>query len=142
MKILAWFTLFFLSLDQSSFASAIDIKSCLKQALAKGNPIYQVPEGSSTEGYNRYLAMLCDGEPAKILYNSLAGVAAPGDWNGRTRGETKILGEDGGSSMCYHITRDASGEKSNTYNCSIRLNIDSKQMGKSQSGEMTPFPVK
>jgi hypothetical protein len=126
----------------TSFATSMDIKGCLKQALDKENPLYQVPEDASPEGYSRYLVLLCNREPAKDLYDSINILPTDGDWNGRTRGTVKFLGETGGASMCYHITRDANGEKVDDYNCSIRLNIDSKQMGKTQSTEMAPFPLK
>jgi hypothetical protein len=125
-----------------SFATSMDIKGCLKQALEKDTPLYQVPEDRDTDGYSRYLVLLCNRDAAKDLYESIQGPPSEGDWNGRTRGTTKFLGENNGASMCYHITRDGNGEKADDYNCSIRLNIDSKQMGKTQSAEMVPFPVK
>ena len=124
------------------FATPMDIKGCLKQALDKETPLYQVPEDSSADGYSRYLVLICNRDPARDLYDSILGPTTDGDWNGRTRGTIKFLGESGGASMCYHITRDANGEKADDYNCSIRLNIDSKLMGKTQTAEMVPFPVK
>ena len=128
----------------SSFAAAnsMDIKGCLRQALEKDTPLYQVPEDHGADGYSRYLVLICNRGPAKDLYESIDGTSTPGDWNGRTRGDMKFLAEENGASMCYHITRDAEGEKTDDYNCSIRLNIDSKQLGKTQTAEMIPFPLK
>jgi hypothetical protein len=123
-------------------ASSMDIKGCLKQALEKDTPLYQVPEEHGTDGYSRYLVLICNRGPAKDLYETIEGPSTPGDWNGRTRGDTKFLAQDNGASMCYHITRDSEGQPADDYNCSIRLNIDSKQLGKTQNGEMTPFSLK
>jgi hypothetical protein len=134
----------FLILPSMSFAgaSSMDIKGCLKQALEKDTPLYQVPEDHGADGYSRYLVLICNRGAAKDLYESIDGPSVPGDWNGRTRGDTKFLAQDNGASMCYHITRDAEGEHADDYNCSIRLNIDSKQLGKTQTAEMAPFPLK
>ena len=142
MKVLLLLSVFLSLFPKASFAAVADVKGCLKQALEKETPLYQVPENQEADGYTRYLVLICKGDTAKDLYDSISGPPTAGDWNGRTRGETKFLGEDGGASMCYHITRDAEGEKSNDYSCSIRLNIDPKLMGKTQGATMSPFPVK
>jgi hypothetical protein len=142
MKVLLLLSVFFIIAPHSSFAGFNEVKACLKQALEKESPIYQVPENQEPDGYTRYLAMLCNGDPAKELFESISGPASAGDWNGKTRGDTKFLAEEGGASMCYHITRDADGEKANDYSCSIRLNIDAKELGKVQSASMSPIPTK
>jgi hypothetical protein len=144
MKIFIFILLSAVATQNSAFAadSSAAVKACLAQAITKDNPIYQVPEVKEADGYTRYLAVICNNDVAKDLFNSIPGPADAGDWDGKTRGDRKFLAEDGGASMCYHITRDSEGEKANTYGCSIRLNIDTKHLGKAQSGQMVAFPLK
>jgi hypothetical protein len=125
-----------------ALAAPADIKSCLRQALSKDHPLYQVPEFEGKEGFSRYLVLICNGAAAKELYSAIRDNASPGEWSGKTRGEVKFFGEEGGSSACYHITRNQEGDPVSDYNCSIRLNIASQLLGKTQTGEMTPFKVK
>ncbi len=132
----------FIHLPLASLGAATDVKACLKQAMQKEDPLYQVPEEGGTDGYSRYLVLICNGSVAKDLYNSISDAASPGDWNGRTRGEVKFFGENGSGSMCYHISRNSDGEPTNDYNCSVRLSIASKELGKTQTKEMIPFSVK
>ncbi len=120
----------------------VDVKSCLRQALSKEHPLYQVPEFEGKDGYSRYLVLICNGTAAKDLYSAIKDPAAPGDWTGRTRGEVKFFGESGGDSACYHITRNQEGDSVSEYNCSIRLNIATRLLGKTQTAEMTNFRVK
>jgi len=128
----------------TAFANGVqvDVKSCLRQALSKEHPLYQVPEFEGKDGYSRYLVLICNGTAAKDLYSAIQDPAAPGDWTGRTRGEVKFFGESGGDSACYHITRNQEGDPVSEYNCSIRLNIATRLLGKTQTGEMTNFKVK
>ncbi|MBC7396364.1 MAG: hypothetical protein H7333_02880 [Bdellovibrionales bacterium] len=120
--------------------SAEELKACLKQSLAKESPVYQVPEVSnSVQGNDRYLAMLCDGASAKELYKTLEGAPQEGKWGGKTRGEIKFLGENDGSSMCYHIIRNAEGNSVDQFACTIRLTISQKVLGKTPAFEMGPF---
>jgi hypothetical protein len=130
------------SLLPSSFAATADLKPCLKQALSKSNPLYQVPEFEGKDGYSRYLVLICNGSAAKELYSAIQDSPSPGDWSGKTRGEVKFFGDGGGSSACYHITRNQEGDPVSDFNCSIRLNIASQLLGKTASGEMTPFDLK
>lgn len=119
-----------------------EIRQCLKKAFAKKSPIYQVTEDLDKSGkYNRYLALICDGEAAKSLYHSIKDQTYPGEWGGKTLGNLKYLGDNGGVSLCYHITRDAEGEKADRYNCSIRLNISSENLGRTPLEGMNPFPL-
>ena len=83
--------------------------------------------------------MICEGDAAKGLYNSIKGETYPGDWSGKTQGDLKYLGETGGVSLCYHITRDSEGERSDRYNCSIRLSISSEVLGKTTVDSMSAF---
>jgi hypothetical protein len=129
-----------LLLAQHSFAGDVEVKECLKKALSKANPIYQVSEDLDKSGkYSRYLALICEGEAAKLLYHSIKDQTYPGDWTGKTQGNLKYLGESGGVSLCYHITRDSEGERADRYNCSIRLNISSENLGKTTLDGMNPF---
>jgi len=123
-------------------AAQVDVKSCLRQALSKDHPLYQVPEFEGKDGYSRYLVLICNGTAAKDLYSAIQDAASPGDWSGKTRGEVKFFGESGGDSACYHITRNQEGDPVSEYNCSIRLNIATRLLGKTQTGEMTTFKVK
>jgi hypothetical protein len=130
------------SLMSSPFAYAGDaeVKACLKKAMSKENPIYQVAEDLDKAGkYSRYLVLICEGESAKGLYNSIKEQTYPGDWSGKTQGDLKYLGETGGVSLCYHITRDSEGERADRYNCSIRLNISSDVLGKTTLDGMNAF---
>jgi len=127
-------------LAQHAFAGEVEVKECLKKALSKANPIYQVSEDLDKSGkYSRYLALICEGEAAKLLYNSIKDQTYPGDWSGKTQGNLKYLGENGGVSLCYHITRDSEGERADRYNCSIRLNVSSENVGKTNLDGMNPF---
>jgi hypothetical protein len=127
----------------TSFAGPSEVKDCLREAIAKPNPVFQVADAPSpVERFSRYLVMICNGESAKNLYESLNEAAVPGEWAGKTRGEFKYLGEDGGASMCYHVNTDSKGEIVNEYNCSIRLTIASKNLGKTKDSEMEPFILK
>jgi hypothetical protein len=128
--------------NASASGAPVDVKSCLRQALSKEHPLYQVPEFEGKGGYSRYLVLICNGSAAKDLYSAIQDPAAPGDWTGKTRGEVKFFGESGGDSACYHITRNQEGDPVSEYNCSIRLNIASRLLGKTQTGEMTNFRVK
>jgi len=119
-----------------------EIKQCLRKSLSKQHPIYQVTEDLDKTGkFNRYLALICDGEAAKNLYHSIKDQTYPGDWTGKTTGNLKYLGDNGGASLCYHITHDADGEKADRYNCSIRLNITNDNLGKTPLEGMNPFPL-
>lgn len=140
-KILAISLVLSCSFSASSFAdSADEVKACLKQSLAKESPVYQVPEiTNSVQGNDRYLAMLCDGPPAKDLYRTLDGTPTEGKWGGKTRGEIKFLGENDGSSMCYHIVRNSGGSSVDEFACTIRLTISQKVLGKTPAFEMSPF---
>ena len=131
----------FNALSVNCFADSEDeVKACLKQSLAKESPVYQVPEiTNSVQGNDRYLAMLCDGGPAKDLYRTLEGVPTEGKWGGKTRGEIKFLGENDGSSMCYHIMRNSEGNSVDEFACTIRLTISQKVLGKTPASEMGPF---
>lgn len=130
---------------QQSVASAgeVEIRACLKKALSKEYPIYQVAEDKDDAGkFSRYLVMICEGDAAKALYNSIIDQTYPGDWSGKTQGNLKYLGETGGSSLCYHITRDSSGIRSDNYNCSIRLSVAAAVLGKTTKDGMAPFDTK
>ncbi len=129
-------------LGATANAVQVDVKSCLRQALSKEHPLYQVPEFEGKDGYSRYLVLICNGTAAKDLYSAIKDSSAPGEWGGKTRGEVKFFGESGGDSACYHITRNQEGDAVSEYNCSIRLNIASRLLGKTQTGEMTSFRVK
>ena len=125
---------------QRAFAGEPEVKACLKKAITKDNPIYQVPEELDKTGkYSRYLVLICEGDSAKGLYNSIKGDTFPGDWSGKTQGELKYLGETGGVSLCYHITRDSEGERADRYNCSVRLSISSEVLGKTSVDSMSAF---
>lgn len=139
-KIIALTTLGITSLFSHSFAGDAEVKACLKKALAKDHPIYQVAEDLDKTGrYTRYLALICEGDAAKSLYNSIKEQTYPGDWSGKTQGDLKYLGETGGVSLCYHITRDADGERADRYNCSIRLSISAEVLGKTTLDGMNAF---
>ncbi len=140
-SILMFFVLGFILLaSQYSFAGDADVKGCLKKAISKENPIYQVSEDLDKSGrYSRYLVLICEGEPAKNLYNSIKEQTYPGDWSGKTQGDLKYLGEMGGVSLCYHITRDSEGERADRYNCSIRLSISAEVLGKTALDGMNAF---
>ena len=126
--------------SQYSFAGDPEVKACLKKAMSKENPIYQVAEDLDKAGrYSRYLVLICEGDSAKGLYNSIKEQTYPGDWSGKTQGDLKYLGESGGVSLCYHITRDAEGERADKYNCSIRLSISSEVLGKTILEGMNPY---
>lgn len=123
-----------------AFANEADVKACLKKALAKENPIYQVAEELDKTGrFSRYLVLICEGDVARSLYNSIKDQVFPGDWSGKTQGDLKYLGETGGVSLCYHITRDSEGQKADRYNCSIRLNISSEVLGRTPLDGMNTF---
>ncbi len=129
-----------LLLSAPSFGGEIELKDCLKKALSKAHPIYQVAEDLDKAGkYSRYLALICEGDTAKGLYHSIREQTYPGDWEGKTKGDLKYLGETGGVSLCYHITRDAAGERTDRYNCSIRLSISSDVLGKTPLDGMSAF---
>ncbi len=129
-----------LTSSASAYDSADELKACLKYALAKESAIYQIPEvTNSIEGNDRYLAMLCDGPVAKDLYRTIVGLPQEGKWGGKTRGEIKFLGENDGSSMCYHIVRNGEGDSVDEFACTIRLLISQKVLGKTPAFEMTPF---
>ena len=126
-----------------AFAGGAEVKACLKNAMEKPNPIYQVAEGDDGAGrFNRYLAIICEGDSAKSLYESLRGEVYPGDWSGKTKGDLKYLSDSGDASLCYHITRDQDGERADRYSCSIRLNVSQKALGKTVSDGMNPFELK
>ena len=126
-----------------AFAGGAEVKGCLKSAFAKPNPIYQVPEMSDGNGrFFRYLAIICDGDSAKDLYEAIKEESTPGDWSGKTKGEVKYLSMKGDASFCYHITRDADGERADQYSCSIRLNIAERNLGKTVTDGMNPFDLK
>ena len=123
-----------------AFAGDAEVKACLKKAITKENPIYQVAEDLDKAGrYSRYLVLICEGDSAKGLYNSIKEQTFPGDWSGKTQGDLKYLGETGGVSLCYHITRDSEGERADRYNCSIRLSISSDILGKTTLDGMNAF---
>lgn len=126
--------------SQYSFAGDAEVKACLKKAVMKENPIYQVAEDLDKAGrYSRYLVLICEGDSAKGLYNAINEQTYPGDWPGKTTGDLKYLGETGGVSLCYHITHDSEGERADKYNCSIRLSISSAVLGKTILDGMNAF---
>jgi len=126
-----------------AYAGPKEVKACLAQALDKENPIFQVSDAPSPEPKDsRYLVMICTGKPAQELYQVLTGDPVQGEWSGKTRGEFKYLAEDGGASMCYHINTDSEGHIVDDFNCSIRLNIAGKNLGKTTESEMAPFVLK
>jgi hypothetical protein len=118
------------------------LKACLKSALSRESPLYAVPEKTPIEGLQHYLVMVCDGQPAKDLYLSIPGAGFEADFPGKAQGEFKYLGESGGSSMCYRVSVDAEGQMVNEYHCSIRLGIDSRFIGASDSRQMAPYSLK
>ena len=129
--------------SQYALAGEVEVKACLKKALDKEHPIYQVSEDLDKSGkYSRYLVLICEGDVAKGLYQSIKTQTYPGDWSGKTEGDLKYLGETGGVSLCYHITRDTEGEHSDRYNCSIRLSVASEILGKTTIEGMSVFNLK
>ena len=126
----------------SKAAAQDSLKGCLKSALARENPLYDVPEKSPLEGLSHYLVMVCDGQSAKDLFLSIPGSGFEADFPGKAQGEFKYLGEAGGGSMCYRVSVDSDGQLVNQYHCSIRLGIDSKFIGSSDVRQMTPYLLK
>jgi hypothetical protein len=123
-------------------AGESEVRQCLKKSLSKQHPFYQISEDLDKTGkYNRYLALICEGESAKNLYLSIKDQTYPGNWGGKTEGTIKYLGDSGGASLCYHITRDSEGERADRYNCSIRLNISSENLGRTPLEGMNPFSL-
>jgi len=118
------------------------LKACLKMALGRENPLYQVPEKAVREGLSHYLVMMCDGQSARDLYLSLPGAALEAEFPGKAQGEFKYLGEAGGASMCYRVSVDSEGQNVNDYHCSIRLSIDSRHIGSSGQRQMAPYPLR
>jgi len=134
---------FTLCFGAKAFAGVNEVKECLAQALAKENPVFQVADAPTPEErFSRYLVMICSGKSAQNLFESLSGKPIEGEWAGKTRGEFKYLGEDGGASMCYHINTNSEGRIVDDYNCSIRLNVASQNLGKTKESEMQPFILK
>lgn len=123
-------------------AGESEVRQCLKKSLSKQHPFYQVSEDLDKSGqYNRYLALICEGEPAKNLYQSIKDQTYPGNWGGKTEGTIRYLTDGGGASLCYHITRDQDGERVDRYNCSIRLNISTDNLGRTPLQGMNPFSL-
>jgi hypothetical protein len=127
----------------SASNSESEVRACLKQSLTTQSPVYQVPQGEgNASGFGTYLALMCKGNEAEKLYHSLKDDGIPGEWSGRMRGEVKNLSESGGSSLCYHVTRDADGQSVDDYSCSIRLNVAEKNLGKLKTQDMVSFEAK
>ena len=99
-------------------------------------------DGDGSGHFSRYLAIICEGDSAKNLYDSIKDEATAGDWSGKTKGDLKYLSDKGGASLCYHINRDADGERTDRYSCSIRLNIADSVLGKTVTDGMNPFDLK
>ena len=133
-----------LSLPALSNAGDTEVKACLKKALAKEDPIYQVGGEADKESgkLSKDLFLICEGEAAKNLYKSINDEVHKGVWPGKpTQGELKYLGETDGASLCYHYTRNSYGERDDSYNCSIHLNISSTYLDKNASDGMTPLKL-
>ena len=126
----------------SDAATQEALKGCLKSALSRENPLYSVPEKSPLEGLSHYLVMMCDGQTAKDLYQTIPGTGFEADFTGKAQGEFKYLGEAGGGSMCYRVSVDADGQLVNQYHCSIRLGVYSKFIGSAESRQMSPYSLK
>jgi hypothetical protein len=137
------FTLLTTFCGSFAHADADDVRGCLKQAFAKDNPVYQVPEDSGNpEGYDAYLSIMCNKDAAKALYSSIKVAPLIGEWSGKVKGEFKYVGQVGGASMCYHTYRNSDGDVIDEYSCSIRLNVSPSVLGPTKNKEMAAFPIK
>ena len=132
-----------LLLSGTSFAGPKEVKACLREALDKPNPVFQVSDApSSVDKASRYLVVICNGNGAKELFKSINTVPTEGEWSGKTRGDFKYLSEGNDPSMCYHINTNSDGVIVDDYNCSIRLSLNPEMLGKTSEREMKPFDLK